>query len=360
VRQTGQRLDRLAQAHLVADDHPPLREGEPGAERLVAAQVDPAQRVVQRLALDPLHHLIGQVALGRLDGGRARHELAEEGVVVGGPPLEIRPRIGGTQSGDAFDLVDALRQSGRLCPLADLAQAADSVQGQLAVLAAGEQPDQRIARRTGGFKFGGQPSDQVEQVVADARGRLSQGVVTGQVLQQGGGGGIGGIQRDPEAHLLAGRPAQVVDRGDHGAGSGVADARDAAQFRLGQPGDVADALETGVGQRCQGDPAGGRRPDRVQGQRRQAPIGERVDQRRVGGFDVPLVRAQDANGGGHPLGQGPGRPDDPAGGAAGQGRVGHGLTLAASPPYPDRGGSSDGPLRTGVAAFPLAAAWRRP
>ncbi len=61
VRDDGDGLHRLAQAHLVAQDDAPLGEREAGSERLVPAQRDRQQRLVERLRLHAVDQLGGQV-----------------------------------------------------------------------------------------------------------------------------------------------------------------------------------------------------------------------------------------------------------------------------------------------------------
>ena len=113
VGDRGEGLDGLAEAHLVADDHPPLRQGEPGAERLVAAQGRRDEGQVKRLVADPFSHLGRKEALsgflvraeaGDVDeqavvGDRAGEEVAPQRGRVGCPGRErrrdARPQAGG-------------------------------------------------------------------------------------------------------------------------------------------------------------------------------------------------------------------------------------------------------------------------
>ncbi len=80
----GDGLHRLAEPHLVAENDPLLREREPGAERLVAAQpeavVEPGG--VQLLRADPFDDVGRQVAFARGDVAAEAHDLAEQAVVV--------------------------------------------------------------------------------------------------------------------------------------------------------------------------------------------------------------------------------------------------------------------------------------
>ena len=94
MRHRGDRLDRLAEAHLVAEDHPALRQREPGAEGLVAAQRHPPVCVVERLGADPFGHLVGKEALGRRRVGAATGDLGEQAVELGRAQLELDPRLG--------------------------------------------------------------------------------------------------------------------------------------------------------------------------------------------------------------------------------------------------------------------------
>ena len=86
-------LHRLAQPHLVAEHHPPLRERETRAERLVAAQRHPRWRVVQRLGAHPFDDLARQKAPRRRGIRRGTAELAEQTVEFGRPQFEVDPRL---------------------------------------------------------------------------------------------------------------------------------------------------------------------------------------------------------------------------------------------------------------------------
>lgn len=92
----GDRLDRLAKAHLVADDHPPLDQREAGTEGLVAAKRHPGERLVELLLVHPRDDLRRQETFG---GGYVQAEiddLAQQTVVVGGPVCEVAPGLPST------------------------------------------------------------------------------------------------------------------------------------------------------------------------------------------------------------------------------------------------------------------------
>jgi hypothetical protein len=77
----GQRLHRLAKAHLVAEDHPLLNQREPRAERLVAPQRCLEEGLVEGEHADLLGDVGGEEALaGLLDRVESAH-LDQQGVV---------------------------------------------------------------------------------------------------------------------------------------------------------------------------------------------------------------------------------------------------------------------------------------
>ena len=247
----GQRLDGLAQAHLVAQDHPAAGEREPGAEGLIATQVDIAQPAVQRLGFDVGHHVVGEEAPDRIGGDAGRHELAEQRVVVGRPALEAGPRVGGRLASRLLQPGEAVLQPVLVRLAKQLLEPARRSQRGLAMRSTGEEPAEGVAGRTRGGQFRRQPYHQFVQQVGQPGGFPAQQVVAVERLQEAGRGAVGGIQLDPEPGLLR----QI---GAHPVGG----------CSQRPSGDLPDAVELGerclVGQLSDRGVAGGQQWRKVQ------------------------------------------------------------------------------------------------
>ena len=95
VGDRGERLDGLAQPHLVADDHLPLPHRESRPEVLVGPERgDVQQRGVQLHAVDLADQLLGEVAVGVLGDLLLEAQLGEQGEVVAGMRREVLRRRG--------------------------------------------------------------------------------------------------------------------------------------------------------------------------------------------------------------------------------------------------------------------------
>jgi hypothetical protein len=103
----GNGLDRLSQAHLIAENDPPLHEGEPGAERLIATQPEAVLEpgCIEPLGVDPLDDVGRQEPLGRGDIPTDIDQLAEQSVIPRRVTLEVTPYLGGTGYPQLADLV---------------------------------------------------------------------------------------------------------------------------------------------------------------------------------------------------------------------------------------------------------------
>lgn len=66
VAKDGQGLNRLAQPHLIPDDHPSLNQRELGPELLVATERDDDLAQVQVHLADGGHDLFREISLARL------------------------------------------------------------------------------------------------------------------------------------------------------------------------------------------------------------------------------------------------------------------------------------------------------
>ncbi|CAM5410680.1 hypothetical protein SBADM41S_07169 [Streptomyces badius] len=75
-------LDGLAEAHLIPDDHPFLRQREARPERLVAAQGHPQSRVVEPQRPHAVRDPGGQEPFGGIAVGAAARQLGEQAVVL--------------------------------------------------------------------------------------------------------------------------------------------------------------------------------------------------------------------------------------------------------------------------------------
>ena len=102
VAKDGQRLNCLAQPHLIPDDHPTLNQRELGPELLIATERDDDLAQVQVHLADGGHDLFRKISLARLGLEVEADDLGEPGIVVGRSPREVRPRgidiLGGTES----------------------------------------------------------------------------------------------------------------------------------------------------------------------------------------------------------------------------------------------------------------------
>jgi len=116
VSDRRQRLDRLAESHLVPDDHLPLTDDEPGREVLVLAEAREGEQIrVQLDALDQADQTFREVAVGVLGDAVLVAELREQGEIVALAGGKIIGRADG-QTRAVFGGEVKARPPGRLSP----------------------------------------------------------------------------------------------------------------------------------------------------------------------------------------------------------------------------------------------------
>lgn len=145
----GERLDRLAEPHLVADDRSPLRQGESSPERLVAAKRNVEEGRVERVFGDSVNQLLGEAAVNLLlIGAEAAHgdEQAIEGNRV------VRVLVPDPADSGRLDRENGfrdLREFGRSIGAHERIEFFERGLGRVATLAPGEKQPHGAARRCG-------------------------------------------------------------------------------------------------------------------------------------------------------------------------------------------------------------------
>lgn len=233
VRERGDRLHGLPEPHLVAEDHPLLREREARTERLVAPQGDPQMRIVEPQPAHPVRDPRRKEPLGGvLVGPRARH-LGEQAVVLGGPQLEVDPRrevrLRGPQQIDRHlpeqqrkPAIRRLRDHGP--------DRGDGSERRRTGLPPGEQHAQPRAGRSGLGEQRLQPPDEPPGRVhgtPDVRTGLDQSV---QRHDQGGRGLVRRRHVDPDGDRVPDRVRDLARGGERLIGSLRTDAGDLAEL----------------------------------------------------------------------------------------------------------------------------------
>ncbi len=251
VRDDGDGLHRLAQAHLVAQDDAALGEREAGPERLVPAQRDRQQRLVERLRLHAVDQLGGQVPGRGGDVAARGGDAVEQRVVRRGPAAEVLPDVVrarglGEQPDDAPRLLGEPR---RPRPLDDRGEHRDRRGGPTPPLA----PREQAAR----------PARGDQRVGAHALVLRERGPHLVAVARDGGVGLVERVERldergrdrvrrrevDPEAQALAHGARHLLGGGEQVRRRLGADLGELLQPVAPEPRDLADRPHARVRER---------------------------------------------------------------------------------------------------------------
>ncbi len=262
------RLDRLAQPHLVAQHHAPLDEREPSAERLVTAQpqalLEPGG--VQPLGADPLDDVGRQVPLGCGDVATEVDHLAQQPVVRRRAPFEVAPDLVGVGRADRAHVGHGPQQAVRLGGGQQRPHPRRRLVGARPVARAGEQP----AHPSGAGRCGDRPLD--GELGGDAFGRrlvglagVPHGAPHGQRLQQPGHGRVLRIEVDAELQRVPRGLAQLLGGVDRLARRTLADAGHPDQAVGAGPQHIGDAEDAMGGQLVEATATVHNVPDRLDG-----------------------------------------------------------------------------------------------
>src|SRR6185312_11562841 len=250
VTHRGERLHRLAQAHLVAKDHSLLDQGELRAERLVAAQRCLQEGLVKGQYANLLGDVRGEEALTGIPGRAEFRDLDEQAVVGDGAGEVIVP-----QPGDPLFLAGFFQLG--FCPGQPLACRGDRLGGEdgiqpgegitgFLLLLPGKREEHSPPTRAAGRRVEAAPdlARQRTQVRALQRGPGS--LVTAQRGDERGLPGGPGIRVDADASgFLDGLP-QLRGGGHDPLRRPAANPRDSPDLSRSRREDLADRFQARI------------------------------------------------------------------------------------------------------------------